>query len=151
MHVDGSNPHAESTSGLGVMPSMASSRAQELARITEFEEENMTRLVMTKKETRRRMRDEGDIALGGTGVSKGRSRGGGLGDEFSDILRTVDHGARARGVDDGYEVLRAKGRKQDVLSRSRMRNRDDDNDSGRPKKKGRFQTAVKLMARKKRP
>lgn len=149
IHDGGSNPHTESTSGLGIMPSMASSRARELTRMTEYEEENMTRLVMAKKEARRRLRDEGDVALGGTGISKGRSRGGGLDDEFGDILRTVHHGRRTHGMDDGYEALRVKGRKQDALSRSRTRDRGDD-DSGRPKKKGRFQTAVKVMARKKR-
>ncbi|KAF8520157.1 hypothetical protein BU17DRAFT_75716 [Hysterangium stoloniferum] len=150
MHDGGLNPHTESTSGLGIIPSMASSRARELTRMTQFEEENMTRLVMTKKEARRRVRDEGDVALGGSGVSKGRSRGGGLGDEFDDLLRTFDHGGRARGMDDGYEALRVKGRKQDALSRSRTRDRDGDDDNGRPMKKGRFQTAVKVMARKKR-
>ncbi|KIJ44197.1 hypothetical protein M422DRAFT_47316 [Sphaerobolus stellatus SS14] len=146
-HLDGHNPHAESTSGLGAAPSMASSRAKELASITQYEEENMTRLMMTKKESRRRIRDEADIALGGTGLSKGRRRGAGLEDEFGDILRAVDRGRDLK--EDGYEALRAKGKKQDAFTRSRGRERDTDDEGGRPKKKGRFQTAVKLMAKKK--
>ena len=150
-HLDGSIPYVESTSGLGSMPSMASSRARELARMNEFEEENMSRLVMTKREARRRARDEEDVALGGSGISRGRRRGGGLEDEFGDVLRAVDRSGHMGGMDDGYEALRVKGRKQDVLSRSRARPRDDDdNESGRVRKKGRFQAAVKTMARKQR-
>ena len=150
-HLDGSIPHLESTSGLGSMPSMASSRARELARMNEFEEENMTRLVMTKKDSRRRARDEEDVALGGTGVSRGRRRGGGLEDEFGDVLRAVDRSGHQGGMDDGYEALRVKGRKQDVFSRSKTRPRDDDdNEGGRVPKKSRFQKAVKTMARKQR-
>ncbi|KAF8515864.1 hypothetical protein JB92DRAFT_3142726 [Gautieria morchelliformis] len=150
-HLDGSIPHVESTSGLGSMPSMTSSRARELARMNEFEEENMSRLVMTKKEARRRARDEEDVALGGTGVSRGRRRGGGLEDEFGDVLRAVDRSGPIAGADDGYEALRVKGRKQDVLSRSRTRPRDDDDvEGGRVRKKRRFQAAVKTMARKQR-
>ena len=150
-HFDGSIPHMESTTGLGSVPSMASSRARELARMNEFEEENMSRLVMTKKEARRRARDEADVALGGTGVSRGRRRGGGLEDEFGDVLRAVDRGSHTGERNDGYEELRVKGRKQDVLSRSRRRLRDDeDMESGRVGKKPRFQAAVKSLARKQR-
>lgn len=146
-NVHGRNPHAESTSGLGGAPSLASSRAKELARMTEFEEENMTRLVMKKKEMRRRERDEAAIALGGTGLSKGRRRGDGLEGEFHDVLRAVDKDRRAS-IDDGYEALRIKGRKQDVFSRARVRTRDAEEDDNRPKKKMRFQKAVKLMKKK---
>ena len=150
-HLDGYNPHTESTSGLGATASMASARAKELARMREFEEENMTRLVMTKKEATRRARDEADIALGGTGVLKGRRIGVGFEDEFHDVLRAVDRGRGSKAtVDDGYESLRIKGKKQDAFARSKTRQRDTDDEGGRPKKKGRFQTAVKLMARKER-
>ncbi|GJJ12244.1 hypothetical protein Clacol_006485 [Clathrus columnatus] len=143
---DGTNPHAESTSGLGSMPTFTSSRARELARIREYEEENMTRLIMTKKEARRRARDEEDIALGGAGVPKGRRRGG-LADEFNDIFRSIDQ--RPAKDADAYEVLRDKARKKDAFTRSRTREADDDSDR-RPKKKGKFQVAVKSLARKKR-
>lgn len=149
-HLDGYNPHAESTTGLGATPSLASARAKELARMTQFEEENMTRLVMTKKEALRRARDEESIALGGAGVAKGRRVGVGFEDEFRDVLRAVEKGSGPKGtMDDGYESLRIKGKKQDAFSRSHTRQRDPDDEGGRPKKKGRFQTAVKLMARKK--
>lgn len=150
---DGTNPHAESASGLGSIPSLASARARELARITEYEEENMTRLVMTKKEARRRARDEEDIALGGTGVSRGRHRGDNLASEFNSILHSIDQRTTSRGAGDGYEALRTKARKKDAFSRSRMREFDDeDGDAGdhRPTKKGRFQLAVRSLSRKKK-
>ena len=148
-HLDGSNPYAESSSGLGAVASLASARARELQRMNQFEEENMTRLVMTKKEARRRARDEEDIALGGTGASNGRRRGG-LADEFGDVLRAIDRGGRPGGLSDGYDALRLQGRKPDVLSRSRARPREDDEDDSRMKKKSKFQSAVKVMARKQR-
>ncbi|VDC02474.1 unnamed protein product, partial [Peniophora sp. CBMAI 1063] len=90
-HLDPSAPHIESTSGLGAAPQHASARARELARMTEYEEENFTRLVMKKSAAKRRVRDEEDIALGGSGlgerVAGRRGRGGGLEDEFADVFR----------------------------------------------------------------
>ena len=83
------NPHLESTTGTGTAPpTLQSTRARELARMTEFEEENFTRLVMKKSEAKRRRRDEADIALGGTGASgahRARRAGAGLEDEFADV------------------------------------------------------------------
>jgi U3 small nucleolar ribonucleoprotein protein LCP5 len=68
-YLDPSRPHLEGTSGLGAAPASsleaASSRAREIRRMTEFEEENFTRLVLKKKDERQRRRDEEDIALGG--------------------------------------------------------------------------------------
>lgn len=144
---DGTLPHAESTSGLGLVPSLSSVRAQELSKMREYEEANMTRLVMTKKEARRRARDEEDVALGGAGVS-GRRRGDGLTNEFNDIFRSIDQRSTNDAVD-GYEALRVKARKKDVFSRSRTREVDDEG-GHRPMKKSRFQLAVKSAARKKR-
>ena len=149
--MDLSMPHMESTSGLGSTPALTSKRAQELQRMTEFEEENMTRLVMKKKEAKRRREDEADVALGGIGGGqRGRGRGGGLEDEFGDILRSVGR-SRAGAVGDGYEELRQKGRKATALARSRARSGDDDDvaEAGpRKRKKSRFDQAVKSAKRR---
>ncbi|PAV23310.1 protein related to LCP5-U3 small nucleolar ribonucleo involved in maturation of 18S rRNA [Pyrrhoderma noxium] len=108
------NPYVETTTGLGGTPSLASSRARELARMTEYEEENFTRLVMKKKDEKRRRRDEEDLALGGTGAAltagpRGRGqRGVGLEDEFADVFKSVNR--RKDGtLGDGYEELRQRG------------------------------------------
>lgn len=137
------NPHLESTTGTGAAPpALQSARAKELARITEFEEENFTRIVMKKADEKRRKRDEADIALGGTGAStqhRGRRVGAGLEDEFADVLRAVDK-KRGGAVGDGYDSLRQKGRKEDALARSRKRREEDvDISEPRERKKGRFE------------
>ncbi|KAF6765095.1 hypothetical protein DFP72DRAFT_870094 [Ephemerocybe angulata] len=119
---DPSRPHVESSTGLGGMPSLASGRAKHLKRITEYEEENFTRLMMKKTDAKRRARDEEDLALGGdladNGPGNRRRRAGGLEDEFGDIFRSV-HRVNQPGQGDGYDELRKKGKKQDILSRSR--------------------------------
>src|SRR5712691_4199086 len=143
-YLDPSRPFVESATGLGIVPSMQSARARELQRMDEFEEENMTRLVLKKKDERRRRKDEGDIALGGAGGITGKRKGGGLEDDFADVLK---EGRRGRGLaGDGYEELRMKGRKEGALARSRVRAREDTgNISEGPKqrKKGRFERDVK--------
>lgn len=144
LSVDPSRPFIESSSGLGGTPALASSRAQYLKRLKDFEEDNFTRLIMKKSDAKRRARDEEDFALGGdlgSGSSRGRRRAGGLEDEFGEVLRSVSkvNGGRSQG--DGYEELRQKGRKMDVLERSRngSRKRDnlDDHDNLLPRKKQR--------------
>lgn len=151
MHQDPSKPHMESTTGLGSMPSLSSNRAREIHRMNEFEEENFTRLVMKKKEMKRRKKDEEDIALGGSGGISGRRRGGGFEDEFGDVLRSV--GRTQKGVvGDGYEELRKRGKKQDVLERSRTRGRDDSEDFGeegpRQRKRSRFEKEAKTVRKR---
>lgn len=128
--------------------------------MTEFEEENMTRLVMRKKEAKKRQRDEEDIALGGTGANlasgaRGRGRRGvGLEDEFVDVLRSVGSG-EGRRKRDGYEELRERSRKKDALERAKARMRDggvDERERGPRAKKGRFekdQLAMKRIAKRK--
>jgi len=148
-HLDPSVPHAESTSGLGGGTATTSSAVRaRLDRMVQFEEDNMTRLLLNKKESNRRKRDEGDIALGGMGG--GTARGGGWEDEFEDVLRAVGRTKTAR-TGDGYEELRQRSKKSDVLSRSRTRKEPDDADAeggGRDRKRGKFQKEVQGMKRK---
>jgi U3 small nucleolar ribonucleoprotein protein LCP5 len=148
-HLDPERPFVESATGLGIVPSMQSARARELRRMDEFEEENMTRLVLKKKDERRRRKDEEDIALGGAGGITGKRRGGGLEDEFADILREERNGGAAAG--DGYDELRMKGRKQGALARSRVRAGEDNGDimeGQRQRKKGRFERDVKAAKKR---
>lgn len=73
-------PILESTTGLSIRPvskhtnSTSAKRAAELRRMDEFEEENMTRLVTTKREAKRRRDDEEALALGYGVGGKGRNR-----------------------------------------------------------------------------
>lgn len=152
----------ETTSGLGTTPSLTSARARELNRITEYEEENFTRLMMKKKDHIRRLRDEEDIALGGSasvGGSSGktRRRGGGFEDEFNDVLKNV---GKPRGAfdRDGYEELRERGKKGDILERSRSKLKprslgrdeavEETGDAGRKRKRSRFEADMKSTKKK---
>ncbi|KAI0261052.1 hypothetical protein BC834DRAFT_897811 [Gloeopeniophorella convolvens] len=149
-HLDPSRPFVDTATGLGTAPALQSKRARELQRMEEFEEENMTRLVLKKRDERRRRKDEEDIALGGVGGIVGKRRGGGFEDEFADVLR---EGRRARGgaVGDGYEELRARGRKEGALARSRVRARDEVEEVGegpRQRKKGRFERDVRVAKKR---
>ncbi|KAH9948098.1 hypothetical protein B0H21DRAFT_735360 [Amylocystis lapponica] len=151
-HLDPSQPYIESTTGLGATPALLSQRARELQRMTEFEEDNMMRLVMKKREMKRRKQDEADLALGGNvGGTGRRGGGGGLGDEFADILKSVGR-SRGGAVGDGYEELRQRGRKESVLARSRVRSRDDADDMGddgpKQRKKSRFEKEVKTAKKR---
>nr|VWO99822.1 Uncharacterized protein [Ganoderma boninense] len=157
-HLDPSKPYAESTSGLGGGATSAahgSARARELQRMTAFEEENFTRLVMKKRDAKRRTLDEADIALGGTGIASGSRRrvpGVGLEDEFGDIIRSVGR-SRQGAVGDGYEELRQRGKKESVLVRSRVRSRDDSfddlgGDEPRQRKRTRFDKEVKAAKKR---
>lgn len=152
VHMDPSRPYMESTSGLGSTPSLMTSRARELQRMTEFEEENMTRLVMKKRDAKQRKQDEADMALGGMpGSTFGRrGRGGGLEDEFGDILKSVGR-SRNAGAGDGYEELRQRSRKDGALVRSRARSMDEafeEEEGPRPRKKSRFEKAVKASKKR---
>ncbi|EPQ58576.1 hypothetical protein GLOTRDRAFT_114948 [Gloeophyllum trabeum ATCC 11539] len=147
-HLDPTKPYTESASGLGATPSLSSARAREIQRMTEFEEENMMRLVMKKKDAKRRRMDEEDIALGGMGGLQGRRRGDGLDAEFGDVLRSVGR-SRNGAIGDGYEELRQRGKKQGALERSRARNMEDSVEEGpRQRKRGRFDKAVKATKRR---
>jgi U3 small nucleolar ribonucleoprotein protein LCP5 len=157
-YLDPSAPHQESISGLGGASKRGvistSSRARELARMTEYEESNMMRLVLSKKEAKRRKQDEENIALGGSGlgstVGRGRARGAGLADEFGDLLRERE---RPRGMGDGYEELRARGKKKSAFERSKAREmptRDHDEEGERPRKRSRFHQEIKKSKKRQR-
>ncbi|KAF9483881.1 hypothetical protein BDN70DRAFT_798866 [Pholiota conissans] len=159
---DPSQPFAESTSGLGGAPALASGRAQYLQRLKDFEEANFTRVIMKKSDAKRRARDEEDLALGGdlggSGGRGGRRRAGGLEDEFGEVLRSVSRvtARDGRGQGDGYEELRQRSKKKDVLERSRENGKrrgnmsDDDEpiDAPRFKKKSRFEQETKVAKKK---
>lgn len=160
LHTDGSTPHVESTSGLGNTPSLnhTSSRAKYLKHLSEFEEDQFGRVMMGKKDARRRVRDEEALALGGglsglgeEGKGGGRRRGGAGGweDEFGDVLRDVGRGSSHSLGGDGYEELRQRGKRGGVLERSRenkKRGSDSvaaDGEMPQKRKKSRFETERK--------
>ncbi|KJA27558.1 hypothetical protein HYPSUDRAFT_63240 [Hypholoma sublateritium FD-334 SS-4] len=159
---DPAQPFLESTSGLGGAPALASGRAQYLKRLQDFEEDNFTRIIQKKSDARRRQRDEEDLALGGdlggAGARGGRRRAGGLEDEFGEVLRSVGRvtARDGQGQGDGYEELRQRGKKRDVLERSRAsggrRHRDasDDEpiDAPRMKKRSRFEQETKVAKKR---
>ena len=106
---------------------------------------------MKKKDAKRRKQDEEDIALGGTG-SGGRRRGGGLEDEFGDVIRSVGRGSVGV-TGDGYEELRKRGKKGNILGRSRDKTRTREEafesvDEGRERKKGKFEKEAKAIKKK---
>ena len=155
---NGNDPYLESTSGLGGGGNRGlastSARARELARMNEYEESNMTRLVLSKKEARRRRLDEENIALGGTGLGshfgRGRARGGGLADEFGDLLRAREPRG---GVVDEYEDLRARSKKKTAFERSKVRelpDREEDDGDDRPRKRTKFHQEIKRFKKRQR-
>lgn len=154
-----SAPLLESTSGLSVRPavntaagenaahsnSKSANRLAELARMTDFEEENMTRLVMTKRESKRREEDEAalNLGFGVGGESRSRSRRqGGFEAELEGVLG--DRGGKGMWDSVGRGSL---GKREGLLERSRKRGSDDLGEEGRAKK-GKFQRQVKRNKRK---
>jgi len=147
-------PGLETTSGLSTNPvradrhsnSASAKRAAELKRINEFEEENMTRLVTTKREAKRRREDEEALALGyGVGGS-GRNRGNrqnGLEAELEGVLGE----RRSGGIWDG--VGKKLGGRGDMFERGKkgLEARGD----GPKVKKARFDKDVKGRSGKRGP
>lgn len=151
------NPYTESTSGLGVTPSMQSRKARKLAEIERYEEDNMTRIFMTKKDSKRRRMDEEDIALGGTGSredflvgSKGvrGKKSSGFENEFDDLLGSIGK-KRKTGAADGYDALRAmrKERRPAAGADSELVNVNgipsEPSGKGGKAKKGKFENAMR--------
>ncbi|WWC85692.1 uncharacterized protein L201_000558 [Kwoniella dendrophila CBS 6074] len=121
-----SAPIMESTSGLSVRHtagnnktnSISNKRAEELKRIKEFEESNMTRLVTSKKEQKRRRDDEASLSMGFGISSNNRNRKGrnGLESELEGVL-----GERSsKGVWDNLGVT-SLGQRGDSLQRGKKR------------------------------
>ncbi|OCF33150.1 U3 small nucleolar ribonucleoprotein LCP5 [Kwoniella heveanensis BCC8398] len=137
-------PMLESTSGLSTRPvsnratnSISAKRAAELKRINEFEEENMTRLVTSKREAKRRQEDEAALAMGfGVGPSRGRRGRNGLEAELEGVLG--DRGSK--GVWDGVSSL---GKRGDVLERGKKRISDDAGGAQKRKKGKTFERDLK--------
>jgi len=98
------DPYAETTSGLATAPSFGSKRARELADMRRYEEDNMTRLFMSKKQQRRRTEDEADLALGGSGSFDRRGGGprGGFA-ELDDFVGQLDRSQKRSGKE--YERM----------------------------------------------
>ncbi|WVN85970.1 uncharacterized protein L203_101128 [Cryptococcus depauperatus CBS 7841] len=132
-------PLLESTTGLSVRPVMSASvkhsnsvsakRAAELKRIQDFEEENMTRLVTSKREAKRRREDEEALAMGfGVGPSRGRRGRNGLEAELEGVLGE-------RGDKGVWDNVGGKfGQRGDALERGRKRISTSGLGSGKPKK-----------------
>jgi U3 small nucleolar ribonucleoprotein protein LCP5 len=159
---DPTRPFAESSSGLGSAAVTTSGRAAHLKRLQEYEEENFTRLIMKKADTRRRARDEADLAMGGglgTSGSRSRMQAGTFEDAFGDVLKSIDRrdGRTEEGfVRDGYEELR-RGKNGDALERSRRREElgkrsnsagEDELDNTARRKRTRFELQAKVAKKK---
>lgn len=119
----------------------------ELQRMNEFEEDNMTRLVQTKRELKRREEDEAalNMGYGVGGPSRSRSRRqGGFEAELEGVLG--DRGGKS--LWDG--VGKGLGRREGILERSRKRtgaSDEMDGPSGK-RKRGKFEHAIRSKNRK---
>ncbi|CAH7684268.1 hypothetical protein BY996DRAFT_4645708 [Phakopsora pachyrhizi] len=83
-------PLAESVTGLSNPTGNMSSRAKALARMNEYEEQNLMRLYSSKKESKKRRQDEAAIALGIETSGHGQKRKiGGLESEFIGVLGDI--------------------------------------------------------------
>jgi len=130
-----------------------SKRQKELLQMARYEEDNLTRITMNRSETRRRLRDEADIALGGAGNTGKLGHAGDFEGEFADVLKSIERNQGSQ-VGDGYEPLRAKA-KTTVLERSRARKLDnldfaDDGEDARKFKKGRFEKDIRKESKRNR-
>ncbi|KAL1407156.1 hypothetical protein Q8F55_006570 [Vanrija albida] len=142
-------PAIQTTTGLSTRPVLAGAhtnsasakRAAELKRIQEFEEDNMTRLVTTKREAKRRRDDEEALALGFGVGGRGRlRRQNGLEAELEGVL-----GERgSKGVWDGVS---SKLGKRDALTDRGKRAAASSGERKSGPKKARFE---KDLARKRR-
>jgi U3 small nucleolar ribonucleoprotein protein LCP5 len=121
------------TTGMGSAPSFSSGKARKLNEITSYEEENMTRLSMSKKESKRRREDEALVYGGGQTTNQRGKRAGGFEQEFGDLLGSI-------GREDNFNMLRSfqrapaedvrikrsrsgKGQFEEALSKSKKRRR----------------------------
>ena len=107
--IDGA-PVVETTAGLSTVANRSNStsakRAAELERIQQFEHDNMTRLVTSKREAKRRREDEAALALG-YGVGRSANRQNGLEAELDGVLGD----RRSKGVWEGVSSKFGERRK----------------------------------------
>ena len=139
-----SNPYETSSGGVGggaAVGTAGSSRARALKRMEEFEEDNYKRLSLNKRDAKRRRRDEADVALGGIGLSGGHI-GGGIEEEFGDLLRERRKGG------DFYEELGKRARAPRAVERATARNSDGELVSGGAGRK--FKKAIRKQRRRTR-
>jgi len=149
-----SAPGLESTSGLSVRPVVASDnlrsnstsakRMAELQRMTEFEEENMTRLVMRKRDSKRREEDENALLMGYGVGGEQRSRSRRQGGFEAELEGVLGDRGNSKGMWDS--VGQGLGKRDSMLERSRKRTGEDVGGSSGPKKR-RFEKSVKKHRR----
>lgn len=122
-------PYSETTSGLSIAKDGASSfrKARKLDEMQAYEEENFTRLPMSKKDARQRRIDEEEVALGGgaaaTDLNSARRKRAqvGFGAEMDELLDAIDRSGKKRaGVmqrvgGDEYEALRQMRRDKSAI------------------------------------
>jgi len=144
-------PAIQTTSGLSTRPVLAGAhtnsasakRAEELKRIAEFEEDNMTRLVTTKREMKRRREDEEALALGfgvgGSGRGRGR-RQNGLEAELEGVLGE-------RGSKGLWEGVNSKLAKRDNITSRAKRATDGAGERPAGPKKARFEKDIQRKRR----
>lgn len=146
-------PYAEGVSGLSTAPNANSKRARKLAEIKEYEEGNLTRLSMSKKESKQRRADEEEVALGGGGSLDARGRGGrgGFGVEVDELLASIDR----KGGDGSQRGRRSKqpGAEYDELRKYRAERQAVPAESvqagGKRKSgKGQFEAALQREAKR---
>ncbi|PKI84775.1 hypothetical protein MVES1_000904 [Malassezia vespertilionis] len=153
-----SNPYETSTSGVGggkAIGAAGSSRARALRRMEEFEEENFKRVSMSKRDAKRRRRDEQDVALGGLGLSAdGKRIGGGVEEEFGDLLRGSERDTRRRKRGDGndvYGLLEQRAKRPSTISRAQQNSeRDGAEVIAGPASTHKFKKAMREQRRKSR-
>lgn len=120
-----SNPYETTTAGVGsgAVGTAGSARARALRRMEEFEEDNYKRLTLSKKDAKRRRRDEQDVALGGLGLSAHKDRiGGGVEEEFGDLLRGSEREERRRERGEGaYDLLAKRAKRPSTVERAKSR------------------------------
>lgn len=139
-----SNPYEVSSGGVGIgganRGTGMSKRERELKELQEYEEDNYTRLTMSKKDSKKRRRDEEDLALGGAGLSGGTRKqgriGAGMEEEFGDLLRGSEknYGKKSKrgGGEDAYETLRKNHKVglKGTLGRARGNEKASSNSNG---------------------
>jgi hypothetical protein len=91
------------STGLGATPSFSSNKARKLSDMLSYEEEHMTRLSMSKRDSKKR-RDDEALVYGGGATSNARGKqAGGFDAEFGDLLGSIGREGR-------YDAMRGMKR-----------------------------------------